>query len=121
MITRQQQLDTLAQIEQIADDSTRWRAIQRLMFKLHPQLVHLDQMHLATVKAKRDELRTTTGSTKSLSMRALYSMPEYLYRALQAADPQFRFQQESKDKDVIKSLNYKIWKAFPEYRLASKL
>lgn len=115
---RQQALDALDRIEQIADDAQRWRAIQQFMFKLHPELVAEDQVHIATVKDVRMSQRAQTGSTKSGSMRQLYSMPEYLYRALQMADPHFQKMQESKDRQTVKKFNHKIWKVFPEYRIA---
>lgn len=118
---RQQAIDALQRIEGIADDTERWRAIQRFMFKLHPELVTEDQVHIAAVKGKRLEQRSSTGSSKAGAMRALYSMPEYLYRTLQMADPRFQTMQEAKDKEAVKRFNHKIWKAFPEYRVAERI
>jgi hypothetical protein len=118
---RQQQLDQIERIEGIVDDGQRWRAIQQFMFKLHPELVTEDRLHCAAVVEKRLEQRSQTGSSKSGAMRALYSMPDYLYRAFQVFDPSFQKTQSSKDRQAIKRLNHKLWRVFSEYRLAEKI
>lgn len=118
---RQQLVDYIGVIEEIADDAERWRAIQQLMFKINPALVHEDQRHCVAVAELRMEQRALTGSSKSGNMRALYSMPDYLYRALQIMDKTFQKRQEAKDKESVKKLNYKIWSTFPAYRLAEKI
>lgn len=105
----------------MSSDSERWRAIQQLMFKINPELVTEDRIHCVAVAEKRVEQRSLTGSSKSGGMRALYSMPDYLYRALQLMDPTFQKRQEAKDKESVKRLNYKIWRTFPMYRLAEKI
>jgi hypothetical protein len=118
---RKQLIDYIGKIEAITSDGERWREIQKLMFKINPALVHEDQLHCVAVAEKRLEQRAATGSSKSGAMRALYSMPDYLYRALQLMDPNFQKQQESRDKESVKRLNYKIWSTFDEYRLCDKI
>lgn len=118
---RQQLIDYIGTIEELSNDSERWRAIQQLMFKINPDLVKEDRIHCAAVAEKRMEQRSLTGSSKSGGMRALYSMPDYLYRALQIMDPNYQKQQEAKDKESVKRLNYKIWRTFGEYRLAERI
>ncbi len=118
---RQQLIDHIGYIESISSDAERWRAVQQLMFKITPALVREDRMHCVAVAEKRLELRSQTGSSKSGGMRALYSMPDYLYRALQLLDPKFQKLQASGDRQTVKKFNHKIWGVFPEYRLGEKL
>lgn len=118
---RQQLIDYIGKIEAISSDAERWREIQKLMFKINPELVREDQIHCVAVAEKRLEQRAATGSSKTGAMRALYSMPDYLYRALQIMDKNFQKQQEAKDKESVKRLNYKIWRTFSEYRLCDKI
>jgi hypothetical protein len=115
---RQQLTDYISKIEAISSESERWREIQKLMFKINPALVTEDQIHCVAVAEKRLQQRAATGSSKTGAMRALYSMPDYLYRALQLIDPNYQKQQESKDKESVKRLNYKVWSTFPEYRIS---
>jgi hypothetical protein len=118
---RQQLIDYIGTIEELSNDSERWRAIQQLMFKINPELVAEDRIHCLATAERRLQQRSKTGSTKTGSTRAVYSMPEYLYRALQVMDKNFQTQQEAKDKESVKRLNYKIWRTFPEYRLATTI
>lgn len=116
---RTQFLNQIQQIENIRGRADRWRAIQKLMFDLHPGLREEDLIHQAAVKDLRITA-TATGASKSGAMRQLYSMPDYLYRALQMADPEFQKMQSSNDKMTVKKFNYAIWDAFPEYRTCEK-
>jgi hypothetical protein len=117
---RKKYTDEIARIEKLRSRSDRWRAIQKLMFHINPDLREEDLIHQETVKQKRMEQLLSTGATKSGSMRSLYSMPEYLYRALQTIDPEFQALQSSGDTLTVKKFNKIIWELFPEYRIAEK-
>lgn len=108
-------------IENIRGRADRWRAIQKLMFDIHPELRNEDLIHQEAVKVKRLEQRSVTGSSKSGSIRSLYSMPDYLYRALQVMDPEFQKLQSGNDAPSTKKFNYAIWSAFPEYRVCERI
>lgn len=114
---RKRAVDYIGQIEKIASKSDRWRAIQKFMFSLNPELVTEDQIHCAEVAERRNDQINKFGSTKNSGMRQLYSMPEYLYRALQTMDPDFQRIQSSGNDVEIRKLNHSIWKVFPEYRV----
>lgn len=118
---RQARIRAIETIESIRGRSDRWRAIQKLMFDINPHLREDDLVHQEAVKELRLRQLASTGSSKGGDFRSLYSMPEYLYRALQAMDPEFQAMQSSKDNETVKRFNRAIWAAFPEYRTATKL
>ena len=100
--------------------SERWRAIKNLLFKVKPELVALDREFVQDVRERREiEAYKDTGASKSGGVRALYSMPQYLYAALHLMDPEFTRLQE--DPEASKDINLKIARTFPEYRLCRKV
>lgn len=118
---RQARIKAIEVIESTKGRSDRWRAIQRLMFDINPGLREDDLIHQAAVKELRLKQLSQTGASKTGDFRSLYSMPEYLYRALQAMDPEFQAMQSSNDNLTVKKFNRAIWGAFPEYRIAEKV
>ena len=131
---RQNNLAVIEKIEKIQNQADRYRAIQKLMFKLNPALVEQDRLHCAAVAdilmatetrtwatAKEQAMGMSHKSRGGSRIRQLYSMPEYLYRALQAFEPEFQRIQSSDDKEENRKLNYTIWKIFPEYRMCREL
>jgi magnesium-transporting ATPase (P-type) len=91
-----------------------------LLFAVKPEFVALDQDFVANVKFERESnMIKDTGASKSGDMRALFSMPQYLYAALHTLDPDFTAAQEDPERST--KLNLKLAKAFPEYRLARKI
>lgn len=98
----------------------RWREIRKLLFKVNPSLVPLDKGHVEAVAEQREfGMLKATGASKSNDMRALLSLPQYVYMAIRVADPDF--DDEQKDKDKVTALYRKLAKAFPEYSLARKI
>lgn len=118
---REARIKAIEAIESIRGRTERWRAIQRLMFDINPRLREDDLIHQEAVKELRLQQISKTGASKSGNMRSLYSMPEYLYRALQAMDPEFQAMQSSNDRLAVRKFNYAVWGAFPEYRISSKI
>jgi hypothetical protein len=91
------------------------------MWNMNPELRADDKLHCEEVaRRRREEQMSATGSSKSGSMRVLVSLPEYLYIAIKAADPEFMPMSQSKNKAEIKKLQRRLWTAFPSYRLAEK-
>lgn len=97
----------------------RWRAIKELLFKVKPELKAIDKQFCAGVAEERSNMLNDLGTTKSMSTRKLYSMPQYLYAALHVLDPEFTRLQA--DPEQTKSLNLKIARVFPEYTLAKRI
>ncbi len=98
----------------------RWRECKRLLFSVKPDLVAVDQGHVAAIRQERDmEMLSSTGASKSGDIRRLYSMPQYMYAMLHLIDPEFTRLQE--DPDTAKKTNLKIAEVFPEYCLASRI
>lgn len=97
----------------------RWRAIKTLLLKIKPELRDIDKEFCKAIAEERSNMLNDLGSSKSLSTRKLYSMPQYLYATLHLLDPEFtRLQQ---DVEQTKSTNLKIAKTFPEYCLAKRI
>lgn len=120
ILDRQSQLKELERIETLGQVE-RWRAIRTLMWNMSPQAKADDKVHCEEVaRRRRMEMGKATGASKSGSMRALVSLPEYLYLTIKAADPDFMPMSQSKDKAQIRKLQRRLWTAFPEYRLAEK-
>lgn len=118
---REARIKAIEKIEKTKGRSERWRAIQKLMFDISPWLREDDIVHQEAVKELRLKQLSRTGASKTGDFRSLYSMPEYLYRALQTLDPEFQAMQSSNDQMSVKRFNRAIWAAFPEYRLAIKV
>jgi len=109
----------VAKIEALPQ-AQRWREIKNLLFKVKPDLIPLDREFVQQIKEEREtNLITDTGASKSGSIRALYSMPQYLYSALHVLDPEFTRLQENPE--TSKQTNLKLAKVFPEYTIARKV
>lgn len=120
ILDRQSQLQELERIETLGQVE-RWRAIRTLMWNMNPRTQDDDRLHCEEVaRRRREEVGTGTGASKSGSMRVLVSLPEYLYLAIKAADPDFMPMSQSKNKAEIRKLQRRLWTAFPGYRLAEK-
>ena len=120
ILDRKSQLEELERIEGLAQ-SEKWLAIRTFMWNLNPQTRIDDKLHCEEVaRRRREELPTLTGSSKSGSMRALISLPEYLYLDMKAADPRFYAVSKSKNTQEIRKLQKRLWTTFPSYRLARK-
>jgi hypothetical protein len=120
ILDRQSQLKELERIETLTQ-SEKWLAIRTFMWNYNPQNRIDDQLHCKEVARRRNfESLKLTGASKSGSFRALVSLPEYLYLAIKAADPEFYAVSNSKNKQDIRQLQRRLWTTFPSYRLASK-
>jgi hypothetical protein len=70
--------------------TTRWRAIKELLFRVKPELRIVDKNYVDAIREERDfNMLSATGASKSLSTRRLYSMPQYMYATLSVIDPEF--------------------------------
>lgn len=108
-----ERIERLPQIE-------RWQEIRKLLFRINPSLIPLDKGHVEAVAEQRNfGMLKETGASKSNDMRALMSLPQYVYMAIKVADPDF--DDEQKDKQKVTALYRKLTKAFPEYSLARKI
>lgn len=120
ILDRQAQVKELERIETLGT-TDKWRAIRTFMWNLNPQNRIDDRIHCEEVaRRRREETLKLTGASKSGSMRALVSLPEYLYLAMKAADPAFYNATNSKDKAEVRKIQKKLWDTFPQYRLAEK-
>ena len=109
----------VARIESLPQ-TQRWREIKNLLLKVKPDLIPLDKDFVQQIREEREHnMLSDTGSSKSGSTRALYSMPQYLYAALHILDPDFTKMQE--DPETSKDLNLKLARVFQEYCLARKV
>jgi hypothetical protein len=119
LFKRQQFGKAVAHIEGLPQEQ-RWRLIKDLLFAVKPEFVPLDKQFVEHVKFEREQnMINATGASKSGDMRALFSMPQYLYAALHALDPDFTAAQEDPERST--KLNLKLAQAFPEYRLSRKI
>lgn len=100
--------------------TTRWRAIKELLFRVKPELRIVDKDYVEAIREERDfNMLSATGASKSLSTRRLYSMPQYMYATLSVIDPEFT--RMSEDPEASAALHRKVAKVFPEYCLARKI
>jgi len=98
----------------------RWREIKNLLLKTKPDLIPIDREFCQAVREERENnMFNKTGASKSGDMRALMSLPQYLYSVLHLIDPEFTRLQE--DPQTARKTNLKLARAFPEYRLAEKI
>jgi hypothetical protein len=98
---------------------SRWRAIKQLLFKIKPEFIPLDKEFCEAIKEERDAMLNDLGTSKSMSTRKLYSMPQYMYAMISVIDPDF--QRLNEDPDEGKKLHLKVARAFPEYALAKRI
>lgn len=99
----------------------KWQETRHFTLQMNKHASYLDHKFIQQVNADRLALRNDlTASSKSGDSRHLLCMPDFIYGALIAIDPQL--QDELNDKD--KQLSDKAWKklanAFPMYRLPRK-
>lgn len=120
VLDRQAQLNELERIETLGQ-AEKWLAIRRFMWNYNPQLKVDDQLHCQEVaRRRREETLKASGASKSGSLRAVISLPEYLYLAMKAADPAFYNATNSKNKAETRKIQRRLWDTFPEYRLAER-
>lgn len=120
VLDRQAQLNELERIEKLPQ-AQKWLALRKLMWTMNPQNRIDDQLHCAEVaRRRREDGLNQLGSSKGGHMRAIVSLPEYLWLAIKAADPEFHQASNSKDKSEIRKLQRRLWSTFSEYRLAEK-
>ena len=98
----------------------RWRAIKDLLLKTRPDIAQIDREFCQAVREERENnMFSKTGASKSGDMRALMSLPQYLYAMLHAMDPDFTNLQANPETN--RKINLKLARAFPEYRLCEKI
>jgi hypothetical protein len=98
----------------------RWRAIKTLLLKTKPDLIPIDREFCQAIREERESnMFNKTGASKSGDMRALMSLPQYLYSVLHLIDPEFTRLQE--DPETSRKTNLKLARTFPEYSLAERI
>lgn len=113
----------LSQIITMKDTGERWKAIRGFMWRINEETYIEDRKHCEDLREEIAMSLITNPQQKSESgrLQRLISIPEYLYHALKLADPRFAELSSSKDRKDVQKLYYKVWKVFPEYRVAQKI
>lgn len=114
---REQYLKEIERIESLPRPA-KWQAIRDLVFKMHPGYIPEELAFISDLK----ELRETdnfkkTGASKSGDMRHLMKLPQVVYTALIALDPDL-FQEMSNTSGDSRQTWNKLYDAFPMYRVA---
>lgn len=116
--TRQLGIKAIERIEAMPR-SEKWRATRELVLAANPKLEPVDRKFQELVKRERDTLMSATGAGQH--GRRLLSMPDFIYAALIALDPQLKPELDSKDRPVRDRAWNSLTKAFPEYSLVRKI
>lgn len=95
----------------------KWREIKRFLFELHPSYVELDKDFCQAVKELRDVSNKTASSAKG-TMRNTMKVPQYIYEALTAMDPEIMAESSGRMKGNQWKIGKELYNAFPEYRVA---
>lgn len=113
---REKHLNTIEKIEGMKRP-IKWREIKKFLLSLHPEFIPIDKGFCEAVKEIR-EVSTQTASTKSGELRQTMKIPQYIYNAINALDPEVLTESSGKNKGLQQIIGKELWKAFPEYRIA---
>lgn len=99
----------------------KWRAIRKLLFELHPELVPAHDEHMQACKEWRQSTQSATASSKSGDIRNTMKIPNYVYQAIIKLDPEIMVEMSGRNNGDQIKIGEQLHKAFPEYRIARSL
>lgn len=112
---REQLLQEVARIEGLPRPE-KWHAIRDFTLKMHPGFIPAELDFIAAVTELRESNNfKKTGASKSGDMRHLMKIPQYIYTALIALDPDL-FQEMASGNGGSQQTWRKLYNAFPMYR-----
>lgn len=114
---KQKHLSSIEKIEFLPRPE-KWYEARKLLFDLHPELIQLDADHRQACKELRQALTSSTASSKSLSIRNLMKIPNYVYQVLGKLDPEAKEEMSGKKPELQEKFSKELYMAFPEYRIA---
>lgn len=117
---RHQQLQEIERIENLPRPR-RWVETKTFLLRLRPDLAPVDRGFVEACKDLREKSTTNiTAASKSGSMRNTMKLPQYLYEALLAMDPQLATDLGGQQGEAAANMGKQLYNAFPEYRIARK-
>lgn len=114
---RQLGIQMIKRIEQLPRPE-KWRVTREFLLNTNNNASYADHKFIESLNAERANLRNDlTASSKSGDSRYLLSMPDFIYAALIATDPDLQDELNDPDKNQSTKAWKKLANAFPEYRI----
>lgn len=99
----------------------KWKVTRDFVLSQNKNLSYQDYMFIDQLQEERSRLLKDTGASASGDVRYLMSMPDFIYAALIAIDPELQDELNDKDKKVSDRAWNKLTAAFPMYQVARKI
>ena len=99
----------------------KWRDTREFVLNTNPKASYADHKFIESVNKERNALLKDTGASKTGDSRYLLSMPDFIYAALIAIDPDLQDELNDPDRLVSNKAWNRLANAFPEYRVARKI
>jgi hypothetical protein len=117
---RQLGLQVIKRIEQLPRPE-KWRVTREFVLASNKNASYADHKFVENVAKERNSMLKATGASKSGDSRYLLSMPDFIYAALIATDPDLQDELNNPDKKTSDRAWNKLAAAFPEYAIARKI
>lgn len=116
--SRAQAIKNIEYIESLPSGEKRWYAIRDFYFKLHPEHIPLHKDFIQAVKEIREAHSSKLAMSDSGNFRNTMKIPQFIYVALVTLDHDLLKAMDGKTGNAIEHISKKLYKAFPEYRVA---